>query len=112
MNRFLLWVLAICQLFDGVLTYIGITHFQTFEAEGNPLIKFLMHMSNGFVGLLAVKSVALFIIFVLSYVYGKKDMKMSKGLLFLTCIYLVAVILWFYVLGQECGIDMCVRSIL
>jgi hypothetical protein len=110
-NIILLWTLAICQLLDGILTYIGITHFGTFDAEGNPLIKMLMHMTSGFAGLLMVKSIAIFIIFLLSYVYGNRKHKLSKALLFLTCVYLFAVILWLYVLGVECGINLCVSSL-
>ena len=112
MNNILLWILAICQLLDGFLTYVGIKHFNTTEIEGNPLVRHLVEISDHFVGLLAVKALALFIIFVLSFIYGGKRQRLSKALLGLTCIYVIVVLMWVYILTRECGLNMCIGSIL
>ena len=89
--------LASLQLFDGVLTAMGIQRFTT-HAEGNPMLRYFMHRYGPQETLFAVKAfaiacVALMTLFAARSRWIKNTMKLLCG------IYLGAAILpWLYLL--------------
>lgn len=85
------------QVADGMLTSIGMTRFGV-HGEGNPFLRNLMHDYHPDKVLLVVKSFAVVIILILTYI--AKKVSWVKDLIgTLSCIYLFAAIIpWVYVL--------------
>lgn len=61
---FLAGALIVLQILDGVLTGIGVGHFGA-AAEGNPLLRELMHSVGHIPALIIVKTIAIFVILAL-----------------------------------------------
>jgi hypothetical protein len=89
--------LASLQIFDGVLTSMGMTRFGT-HAEGNPMMRYLMEQVGAHQALVIVKLFAVLLVVMLTVL--AKRAKWVKDLIgFLSCIYLfMAVIPWLYLL--------------
>jgi len=89
--------LILLQVLDGVLTGIGVYHFGT-DAEGNPLLHYLMH-SLGYIPALAItKSVAIAIILVLCFLSTVVEW-LTKALKVVILIYLgAAIVPWSVIL--------------
>ncbi len=90
--------LASLQVFDGVLTSLGLERMGV-HAEANPLLRYLMHHVGPTSALLVVKGMAVFVVLVLTVLARK--MRWIKDLIAaLSCLYLMAAIVpWLYVLG-------------
>ena len=90
--------LASLQIFDGVLTSMGLNQLGL-HAEANPLLRYLMRHLGPTSALLAVKGAAIFVVLILTILARK--MHWVKDLIAaLSCLYLLAAILpWLYVLG-------------
>jgi len=89
--------LAILQVLDGVLTGIGMYHFGT-DAEGNPLLHYLMVQFGYIPALVATKSLAIIIIIMLCYLSTMVEW-LSTALKVVIFIYLgAAVIPWSVIL--------------
>jgi uncharacterized membrane protein len=90
-------VLALFQVFDGVLTSVGISRYGT-AFEGNPIIRVLMEEFGHVAALGVVKSIAVLIVVALTYFAGKLPW-VKKAMGAVTCIYLFAAIIpWTYIL--------------
>ena len=89
--------LASLQIFDGVLTSMGLDRFGM-HAEGNPMMRHLMEYVGPHQALLTVKILAIIFVAVLTVL--AKRLSWIKDLIgVLSCIYLfAAVIPWVYLL--------------
>lgn len=89
--------LASMQIFDGVLTSMGMTRFGT-HAEGNPMMRFLIEQIGTHQALVAVKIMAVLLVVFLTVL--AKRAKWIKDLIgVLSCVYLFAAVLpWIYLL--------------
>ncbi len=93
-----IFFLIIAQFLDGVLTYLGVTYFNTTEAEGNPLIKYLMNTIGIENSLILTKAIT---IFALIYLFKKIKYRDFITNFCLTCcllVYSYAVFGWVFVL--------------
>jgi len=98
----LLAILLIClQILDFVYTYIGITHFGV-DAEGNPLIQYLVSRLGVIIGLGFPKVLGISIVI---YIYRSllEAVKLNRYILsllvFVTLIYVIGMLEWTYVLA-------------
>lgn len=82
------------QILDGTLTYMGVTWF-SLDAEGNPLIKYIMETLGIICGLVVVKLGAIGIIYYLKNICTKPVL---VSLMLLSVVYSNVVALWVYVL--------------
>ena len=90
--------LASLQVFDGVLTSMGLTQLGM-HAEANPLLRFLMHHLGPTSALLVVKGTAVFVVLMLT-ILARKTRWIKDLIAALSCLYLFAAILpWLYILG-------------
>jgi Domain of unknown function (DUF5658) len=92
-------VVAILQVFDGILTYIGTTYYGP-AAEGNALIQRLMVNFGVIPSLLIVKLIAISMIY-LVYRINKTTLikkRLFIPLIFVTGLYVWAVVVWVFVL--------------
>jgi tRNA A-37 threonylcarbamoyl transferase component Bud32 len=89
--------LASLQVFDGMLTSMGLTRFGT-HAEGNPMMRFLIEHIGAHQALVTVKVMAVVLVAFLTVL--AKRAKWIKDLIgVLSCIYLFAAVLpWIYLL--------------
>lgn len=88
-------VLLLFQMFDAVLTYIGVLNFGI-EMEGNPLIRSLMGAVGPLAAILTVKFFAVICVFCLWNLRGLVSW-IPKAMLFLSLYYLFFAILpWSY----------------
>lgn len=92
----MLALLAILQVLDGVLTYIGVSH--QYADEGNPIVLFLMGHLGILGGLIAVKTTAL--LFILFVHKRKINGRISSVLLACNVAYIVVVASWVLILTQ------------
>lgn len=96
-------LLLFLQLLDGLFTYIGIGRYGI-EAEGNPIIKYLIFHFGSVSALFTVKLIACLAIMFLYYLYedGSKAFSLVKnGIL---ALYLYAVLCWADVLFNDANI--------
>ncbi len=85
------------QVFDGVLTSMGMTRFGV-SAEGNPLMRSLMEQVGPHQALVVVKLFAVMLVILLT-VLAKRARWVKDLIGFLSCIYLfMAIIPWVYLL--------------
>lgn len=92
------WSLNILlQILDGILTYIGVSALSHgIDAEGNPIVKFLMRNLGPGTALLLVKGFAVSIIFYLRN--ASSHLVMLKVALYtVNLLYLISAVLWIYV---------------
>jgi len=94
-------LLVVCQILDGVLTYIGVSEFGTWR-EGNPLLKYLMDIYSPGIVLLLVKFVAIIMLYTIKLVY---DSTVRSMLFIVPCLYIIlfiyvfrAILPWIWVL--------------
>jgi len=86
-------ILIFLQFLDGLFTYIGVKRFGV-EAEGNPIIKWLIETLGLECGLLGVKLAAcIIIVCMVRYCQSKTTSNLLKLLIFL---YSNVVFLWIY----------------
>ena len=89
--------LCLLQVFDGLLTSVGVARYGT-DVEGNPLIRGLMEQMGSLPALGLVKLLS--IIIVLGLAYFAPRVPWIKGAMgAVTCFYLFAAIIpWTYIL--------------
>lgn len=93
------WLLICAQVLDGVLTYLGTSRFGL-EAEGNPLLRFLMETFGSASALVMTKICAIFIVFFLMSMMSRLSWLRST-LGGLTVLYaIMAIIPWTILLSQ------------
>lgn len=84
---------AVLQLMDGILTYVGVVKFGSLEAEGNPLVRYLMAKMGLLESLIFAKTVAfIFLLFLWKLEVGQKRLKF--GLVLLNFIYAASAVVW------------------
>lgn len=89
--------LASLQIFDGVLTSMGMSRF-SLEAEGNPLLRELMLRYGPENALFAVKGIAICMVVFLTFL-AKRQRWIKDMIAALSCLYLFAAIVpWVYFL--------------
>lgn len=89
--------LASLQVFDGVLTSMGMSRF-SLDAEGNPLLRELMMHYGPESALFAVKGLAIIMVVFLTFL-AKRQRWIKDMIAALSCLYLFAAILpWIYFL--------------
>lgn len=92
--------LAICQLLDGMLTYLGLSLFGI-EMEGNRILAFMMKTWGSFPVLFVSKIMALILVGFLT-VYSHKRRWFRPIIVALALLYIVlAVLPWIYVLAAH-----------
>lgn len=91
--------LAICQVMDGLLTYMGLTILGV-HMEGNIFLRELMHAYGMALPLLCAKLLA--IVFVISLaLFAHKRRWVRPLILIMTAIYLLlAVLPWIYLISR------------
>lgn len=93
-----LFILYIFQLLDIVLTYFGL-HIYGVEAEGNPLVKYIIYNTNILVGLLLIKIPAILLIFyILKYLEKLYTNRLFYFVILLNLIYFISTLMWLYLL--------------
>lgn len=93
-------VLALLQVADGVLTGIGMAHFGT-SAEGNPLLRALMHQMGYIPALVAAKSISIMIVATLCLLAAKINWVVSAMKLVALVYIGAAVVPWSIILGSR-----------
>jgi hypothetical protein len=92
--------LAICQILDGILTYIGLSLFGV-QMEGNGLLRGLMHIYGMAPALFAVKSIALVVAIILALQAHRRKW-IRPILVGVVAFYLVlAVVPWTVLISEE-----------
>lgn len=90
--------LASLQIFDGVLTSMGVSKWGL-RAEANPVLRELMGAIGPESTLLVVKGTAVFVVLVLT-ILAKRLYWMKDVIAILSCLYLFAAIIpWLFLLG-------------
>lgn len=90
-------LLCSLQGIDWFLTSVGVSRYGI-SIEGNPLIRALMHEYGSTLALGLVKSLAILVVFVLTY-YGRKVPWVNNAMGAVACVYLFAAIIpWTYIL--------------
>lgn len=99
----LLWivgVLVLIQILDGVFTALGVAHLGV-EAEGNPLLRSAMHTFGYIPTLVAAKSLSVGIVFAL-WAFASKVLWVEKAMALVAALYMVAAIIpWSIILTQK-----------
>ena len=88
-----LLILALLQILDGTLTYLGVSKVGTIEIEANPLIRYFMYQIGVKEALVFFKSFACIL---LIFVYTKIDVVVTNKNLYLFVI-LIAIFYFFVV---------------
>ena len=103
--RKLAWLLIIFQIMDGLLTLLGISFFGI-EAEGNPLVRQIIHaMGPGF-GIGLVKLTTIVIICCIC-IFGSKVSWLSRAMTGVASIYFFcALVPWSVVFGSYFGASL------
>lgn len=92
--------LAVCQLLDGVLTWVGLNLFGL-KIEGNSFLKLLMEAYGSFPVLFITKLVALVLVGFLT-VYSHRRRWFRPVIALLCLIYLaLAVIPWVFIISSQ-----------
>jgi len=94
-------LLVVCQVLDGVLTYMGVTEFGTWR-EGNPILRYLMEIYPPYIVLLIVKIIAVIMLYLIKIAY---DNSVRSMMFIVPCLYVIfmvyvfrAIIPWIWVL--------------
>lgn len=87
------------QILDGILTYIGIWHFEAgIELEANPILRYLMgYLGAGF-ALFLVKFFAILAVRALKRVENYQSVIVKRSLFVINLIYTFIVLQWIYCL--------------
>ena len=84
-------VMALLQVLDGLLTAVGVTHLGT-AAEGNVLIRHLMHEVGALPALAIVKGIAVIVVGMLCLLAGTVAW-LAMAFRYMICLYVGAAIL-------------------
>lgn len=98
-TKFGLILLFVFQILDGVLTYKGVTGFNTLEVEGNPLLRTVMEYFGVIPGLVGIKLLAcLIIIFMYNNIEELITTWFSIVIYLVVLAYSMAILIWYLVL--------------
>lgn len=84
-------LLASLQLFDWMLTTLGVTRYGL-DAEGNPMLRHLMKTLGPHNALFAVKASAIVLVLILTYL-ARRTQWIKNVIVALSCLYLAAAII-------------------
>ncbi|MCB0330804.1 MAG: hypothetical protein KDD70_14120 [Bdellovibrionales bacterium] len=95
--NFLVVVLILVQILDGVLTGLGVSQFGI-EAEGNPLLRFFMGHFGHEATLIGAKSLSIAIVILLGHC-AKSVAWVEKAMTAVACLYIFAALIpWTFIL--------------